>query len=115
MAGETSRINGRKGGRPVDPRSKHYREKLLEKVKENADRLTQALIDKGLAGDVTALKEIHDRALGKSEQNIDVKSDGEKLGNFNLHALTDEQLGDLISRGGTGDTGTLPEALPKLP
>lgn len=72
MAGDASRENGRKGGRPKDPTSENYRKTLLKEVKERQNELARALIDKGLTGDVPALREIHDRVMGKPTQDIDL-------------------------------------------
>ena len=47
--------------------------------------------------------------------NIDMTTDGKKFDNLNLNVLTDEQLQELVDRGGTGDEGTGKEALPELP
>lgn len=74
-----------KGGRPKGCKSNHtlqaeqYRVILIKKILENAEPLAQALIDKGLEKDVPALREIHERSLGKVREELDLTSKGEKL------------------------------------
>lgn len=47
-----------------------YKAFLVQEVLKNKGPLIQALIDKGLAGDVHALKEIHERTMGKVAQEV---------------------------------------------
>lgn len=66
-------------------------EKLLKKVqrdfiKEYKESLTEALplispilIAKAMEGDMQAIKEVNDRAMGKANQNVDVTTGGESL------------------------------------
>ncbi len=74
-----ARINGKKGGRPkgrkndLTLQAEEYRKVLVKKILENAEPLAQALIDKGLEKDVPALREIHDRALGKVKEVVEIK------------------------------------------
>ena len=78
MPGDTARANGRLGGRPKGSLSKNtleankYKEILIAKIIANAEPLAEALIKKGLSGDIQALKEIHERSLGKVEDNMNI-------------------------------------------
>lgn len=56
-----------------------FRAILIAKVVEKAEPLVEALIKKGLSGDVPALREIQDRVLGKPKEVLDVTTDGEPL------------------------------------
>jgi len=92
----------RKVGRPKLEASK-FREALIAEIEANAKPLAEALVKKGLAGDVQALKEIADRGLGKSVQGIDLTNNGKDLptpilaaaiketpGGFNIAIPTEE-------------------------
>lgn len=57
-------------GRKKGPEGEAYRQALLQLIEENKDGLAKALVDKGLTGDITALKEINDRAMGKAPQPL---------------------------------------------
>ena len=59
-------------GRKKSPEGIAYRKALLNLIEKNKKGLAQALIDKGLGGDVPALKEINERSLGKVKENLDV-------------------------------------------
>jgi|SRR5882724_7304816 len=65
-------------GRKKGPEGEAYRQALLQLIEANKDGLAKALVDKGLAGDITALKEINDRAMGKAPQPLTGK-DGDDL------------------------------------
>ncbi len=65
-------------GRPRLEASK-FREVLIKQIEANAKPLAEALIAKGLQGDVPALKEIADRALGKPIQGIDHTTLGKEM------------------------------------
>jgi len=76
-------------GRKVGQKAAHtleaetYRRVLIEKIVANAAPLAEALLAKGLSGDVPALREINERALGKVKENIDVTSKGKQLTGIN--------------------------------
>lgn len=76
MAGITSIENGKRGGRPVGSKDPHTFEReqaravLIEKVKENIEPIADALIDKARQGDVQAIRELLDRAWGKTPQAV---------------------------------------------
>lgn len=78
-------------GRPEDTPEKKLEKKALkviieeyrEKLAESLPLIEPVLVAKALESDVQAIKEIHDRVMGKSQQNIDVMSGGEKL-QFNV-------------------------------
>lgn len=57
-------------GRKKGPEGEAYRKALLQLIEQNKEGLAKALVDKGLAGDITALKEINDRAMGKAPQPL---------------------------------------------
>jgi hypothetical protein len=57
-------------GRKKGPEGEAYRQALLQLIEQNKEGLAKALVDKGLAGDITALKEINDRAMGKAPQPL---------------------------------------------
>jgi len=81
MPGEQSRINGRLArnqGRPKLEATK-FREALIAAIEEKAKPLADALVKRGLEGDIPALKEIADRALGRPHQSIDHTSAGKEL------------------------------------
>lgn len=75
------------GGRPADTEeSKIVKRAIKELVKEYKEDLAQVLpqirpvlIKKALEGDMTAVKEIHDRVMDKSKQPTDITTDGEKI------------------------------------
>lgn len=62
-------------------------EVMVRMIVKDIIPLTQQLIDKGLAGDISAIKELFDRGFGKAQQNIDLLSDGKALPRPLLYAL----------------------------
>lgn len=54
---------------------KEYKESL----KEALPRISPVLIAKAIDGDIQAIKEVNDRAMGKANQNLDVTTAGESL------------------------------------
>lgn len=50
-----------------------------ESLKEALPLISPVLIAKALDGDMQAIKEVNDRAMGKAQQNLDVTTDGESL------------------------------------
>lgn len=95
MAGDASRNNGKLGGRPKLFASK-LREALIREAEANAEPLAKVLMAKAMDGDIPAIKEMMDRALGKALQNIDMTTDGESL-NERITKLDDAQLEQLIA------------------
>lgn len=70
--------NGKKGGRPKLFASK-LSEALVRKAEEEAEVLSSVLLEKAKAGDLPAIKEMFDRALGKALQNVDMTTNGKEL------------------------------------
>ena len=76
MAGITSIENGKKGGRPIGSKDPHTlmreqaREILIKKVVESIEPIADALVEKAKGGDVQAVKELLDRAWGRTPQAI---------------------------------------------
>ena len=56
-----------------------YKKYIVEEVVKQKGPLVKALIDKALTGDVAALKEVHDRALGKVKEAFDLTSGGKAI------------------------------------
>ncbi len=50
-----------------------------ESLKEALPLISPILIAKAMEGDMQAIKEVNDRAMGKSQQSVDVTTDGESL------------------------------------
>lgn len=74
-------------GRPLDTKEDVIVKRAIkELIKEYKEDLAQVLpqikpviISKALEGDMTAIKEIHDRVMDKSKQSTDITSGGEKI------------------------------------
>lgn len=74
-------------GRPPDTEEKKIAKKAAKEIiKEYKERLAEALpkiesvlIEKAIAGDISFIKELHDRAMGKPEQKSDVTSGGKPI------------------------------------
>ena len=97
------------GGRPKETEhDKIIKKATQELIKEYKESLGEALplikpiiIAKALEGDMTAIKEIHDRVMDKSKQPTDITSDGEKIafnimnyGNNDTLPISTEKLSD---------------------
>lgn len=75
------------GGRtPETPEQKLMKKAIKEIVAEYKETLADSLpyiapiiIAKALEGDMTAIKEIHDRVMDKSKQPTDITTDGKEL------------------------------------
>lgn len=74
-------------GRPKDTPEKIVEKKAIKQIVEeykakladSLDRIEPILVAKALEADVPAIKEIHDRVMGKAQQNVDLLSGGEKV------------------------------------
>ena len=95
------------GGRPpnssLTPEQKLERKALKTIIAEYRDKLSDSLsliepvlVAKALEADVQAIKEIHDRVMGKAQQNIDLMSDGEKI-SFNIVSYKENGHNDSTS------------------
>lgn len=89
-------------GRPPDtPEQKIAKKAAKEIIKEYKERLAEALpkiegvlIEKAIAGDISFIKELHDRAMGKPEQKSDLTSGGKPipiLGNAIFTNVSDQK------------------------
>lgn len=68
MPGQTSRINGKKGGRPKSNNTltaEVARERIAAQLGPYLEKITKVLIKKALKGDIRATKELFDRAYGR--------------------------------------------------
>jgi hypothetical protein len=63
-------------GRKPGLQAEAYRKALLDLVEKNREGLAKALVERGLAGDIPALKEINDRTLGKAPQPLTGENGG---------------------------------------
>ena len=80
MAGQTSKENGKKGGRPkgyVALEAEKARQLITERVSEYLEPIISALIKKAEKGDIRAVKELFDRSWGKSIQTVEASINGE--------------------------------------
>ena len=82
MPGDTARENGKKGGRP---KARHtleasaLRAYIIEEVVKQKSALVKKLIEKAKGGDIAAIKELLDRTLGKSKEQVDITSGGKPI------------------------------------
>ena len=75
------------GGRPPDTEEDKIKKRAIQEfVEDYKQNLAEALplispilIEKAMGGDVTAIKEINDRVMGKAPQSLDVKVTERKL------------------------------------
>lgn len=82
MAGDISRQNGKKGGRPKGEASilaERARIRLAQKITEELEPLMEAQIEQAKKGNTAAFKELLDRGFGKVKESVDLTTDGEKL------------------------------------
>jgi hypothetical protein len=74
----TSADNGRLGGRPKAPHTiatEALKKFIIEKVTAEKEPIINALIAKAKDGDVPAIRELYDRALGKATQPVSMDED----------------------------------------
>ena len=81
MSGETSRENGKRGGRPQGSKATHTlqaqeaRAALIRAYCENVKPINEALIDKAIRGDIGAIRELHERVYGRAHQALSIQSE----------------------------------------
>jgi hypothetical protein len=81
MAGQVSRENGTKGGRPKGSRATHTlqaqeaRAALIRAYCENIQPINEALINKAKKGDIQAIRELHERVYGRPSQSLNIEAD----------------------------------------
>ena len=76
-------VSGNPSGRPKESEETKAKKKALKQlVKEYIDKLADALpeispalIEKAKTGDVSAIRELHDRVMGKPKQSIEVEGE----------------------------------------
>ena len=109
-------VSGNPEGRPPDTlQDKIIKKATKELIAEYKESLGEALplikpviIAKALEGDMTAIKEIHDRVMDKAKQSTDITSKGEQLnlGVVILPQRNDNSESTLESSTQTGDSST---------
>lgn len=65
--------------RAIKKATKEFIAEYKEGLGEALPLISPVLIAKALEGDIPAIKEIHDRVMGKSEAKTDITSGGEKI------------------------------------
>lgn len=103
-------VSGNPAGRPPDSFEKKIERKAVKQlVEEYKQGLAEALpvirpilIRKASEGDVGAIREVHDRVMGKAHQTTDITSGGEKITPEN-QAAANEALTKFLN-GNTGNT-----------
>jgi hypothetical protein len=94
MAGDASRLNGKKGGRPkgfAALEAERQRDYVAEKLVTEFAPIVDKAIEQAKAGDKSARDWITDRAYGKAQQFIDHTTDGGALGST-YDQLSNEEL-----------------------
>ena len=92
-------VSGNLAGRPKESEETKAKKKALKQiVKEYIDKLADALpeispalIEKAKTGDVSAIREIHDRVMGKPKQSIEVEANI-------TNDLSEDQVNELFKR-----------------
>lgn len=80
-------VSGNPNGRPIDTLEKKIEKKaikqIVEEYKESLSdvlpHLSPILKEMALGKDIQAIKEVHDRVMGKSEQHTDITTAGKPL------------------------------------
>lgn len=79
-------------GRPKGSQATHtlqaqeFRKLLIERITQEAEPIIEALIKRAKSGDISAIKEAHERVLGKVKDNLDLAVKG----SFSLTELLEE-------------------------
>ena len=83
LPGNTANENGRP---PETQEQKIIKKATKELIKEYKDKLAEALpfiepklVALAISGDIQAIKEVHDRVMGKSEQHTDITTQGQPI------------------------------------
>ena len=86
------------GGNSLTEEDKIKKKAVKEIIEEYKNKLTEALpsispvlIKKAKGGDMIAIKELHDRAMGKPHQTTDITSGGEKIEGFKFNTPYDKE------------------------
>ena len=100
-------VSGNPEGRPTETEEEKIKRQALKEIKENyINRLTEALpkidpvlIQKGIDGDLIAIKEINDRVLGKSRMTVGLDG-GEEGKAIKIENVSDEEVKKMIDTYG---------------
>jgi len=69
---------------------KEYKQKLAEALPE----ISPVLIRKATEGDISAIKEVNDRVIGKAQNNVDLTTNGESLNKVLVEFIDGEETED---------------------
>lgn len=89
-----------KGRPPVLPELKTAIAKLLSEKSGDytaLDAILKALFKRALSGDVRAAQELLDRGFGKSQQLVDMTTNGEKINTFKIE-VTNQQTAEKLNK-----------------
>lgn len=96
IPGVSGNPEGRKPETPEEKLIKKATKEIIEEYKESLGEalpmIKPILIAKALEGDMTAIKEIHDRVMDKSKQPTEM----EVTGNITLNRITFDEYSDPI-------------------
>lgn len=100
MPGQTSKENGKKGGRKKGSLATHTLEAqeskkvLIELFRKRETPVFTKLIDLAEEGDLVAMRELLDRVFGKAKESLDLTSGGEILRPY-ADTPTDKLVADI--------------------
>jgi len=89
--------SGNPKGRPPMPDLKEALTKLLSEQQNGTtalEAILKALFKRALSGDVRAAQELLDRGFGKSQQLIDVTTQGEQINHFTYEVIKSDKPTD---------------------
>ena len=113
MPGDTSRENGKLGGRPRKPMSEENRAQLVMRKKlqalalEKADELFALLMKKALEGDERSMFYLVDQVMGKAPQSITHSGDPDNPASIlEVFMNISDKYGTVESQTWGGDSST---------
>jgi len=97
LPGSTANPNGRRKETPETKAIKKVQKELIadyrQKLAEALPQISPVLIAKAISGDIQAIKEVHDRIMGRPPEDISLKAEIKTE-----NTLSEEQINELLKR-----------------